>query len=348
MLMLSNYRGIALVSLLLVGTAVAAGGTYLMQAPAKPDPQTADRAEIFRYLVVGDLALDSAEYQVAMVDRVTVEFAGSASLPEGAAEQIPDSYRSQFDANLATLKRVWFRSRGLQYHNLPKAERDAFLDKQINAVLDWSRVDLQLSSDTDTRSPDERRAAYAAEFFTEIEVWIAEAEGEESKLLSATVRDGIIRWLATRSLNEEPLGTRQQLATRIVDELDAGLKLNEVIDSLPDEEQTQLSANSLLLIEAWLHELAIVYEQLPVARREAFLDKHLDRVIGWDLANVISQQSTSDTTSATPLGSLQMSLRLFATIASWIERADETSRPRFQAFMTDIQKEWMARQMGGR
>ena len=255
-----------------------------------------------------------------------------------AADKIPEAYIEQAQLNLATLKRVWFESRGIRYHDTPESGKSEFLDQQINAVLEWSRVDLEL--DSRKAESNDVRADYAADFFAQIESWIAAAEPEKADLLSETVRDGIIRWLSTRSLTSEPLGTRQELATRIVAELDRGLRLEKVMESLPDSERQQLASNSLLLIEAWLHLLAADYEQLPPAERKAFMQARLDQVESWDLASLIRGGGSTTTGS-----NLQASIRMPALINGWIEQADEESRPRFREFMMDLQKEWLGRQM---
>jgi len=233
----------------------------------------------------------------------------------------------------------------VQYHKMPADGRNSFLDQQIEAVLGWSRVDLQLNGNQ-ADSPGEARAQYAAEFFGQVETWIAAADAEQAPLLSATVRDGVIRWLSTRNLEAEPMGTRQALAERIVAEFEEGLRLDDVLSTLSKHEQNHLSANSLLLIEAWLHQLAAEYEQLPTEQRDAFIHSRLDQVARWELAKLVRSTSSESASTGSPFSGLEASLRMFALINRWILRADEESRPRFEAFMMDLQRQWMSRQMG--
>ena len=141
-----NYRAAIIIVLLVLIGAAAAGGTYLMQPPLRPDPETAAREAILEYLVVNDLAAEPYPYQERMVDRVVAELAAKP-LASNTNRKIPKAYFEQVEQNLQTLKQVWFRSRGLRYHTIPAGERNAFLDQQIEAVLAWSRADLQLNGD---------------------------------------------------------------------------------------------------------------------------------------------------------------------------------------------------------
>ena len=314
---------------------------------ARPDPATASREALLRYLVVGEIAAEEEEYQVALVDRLMNDFAENPDLPTGTAEQIPKGYREQLDLNLDTLKRAWFVSRCLRYREMSESAatqdvaKAAYLDEQIGAVLAWSRVDLQLSTAEGLADDDAQRAAYAGEFFGQIEQWIATAEAERATIMNRAVRDAILRWLSTRSLAEEPMGTRQELAKVVVAELDRGLKLEQIMGSLEEAEKSQLAANSLLLIEAWLHEVAIEYEQLPSDQRQAFLRAKLDQVVEWDLAGLIAEGGSGSTSA---MSELQASLRMLAVINQWIARADHDSRGRFEMFMFDLQRQWLLRQ----
>ena len=60
-----SYRGIAIL-LIFVIVGAGAGGSYLFLPATKPDPAAAGRDDVFRYLVIGDLAAENRDYQVAM------------------------------------------------------------------------------------------------------------------------------------------------------------------------------------------------------------------------------------------------------------------------------------------
>jgi hypothetical protein len=346
--LLRKHRGVAVLALLILVASTTAGGLYVMQPPPRPDPVLASRQALLHYLVVGELATDPEAYHVALVDRLMDGLAESPQLPSESGAQVPERYRSQLEQNLQVLKRAWFYSRGQRYQELTPAEQNAFLDRQIQAVLDWSRFDLSLQADSSSLEADTRRAAYASEFFGEIEQWISAAEAGQQPLLKVAVRDAIIRWLSTRNLLQEPLGTRQELAKTIVRELDRGMQLQQVIASLDGEQQTLLAENSLLLIEAWLHELAVEYEQLPGPEGDSYVDGRLRQITRWDLARIITSTGAGASPGSPAMGNMQASLKLFGIINGWINRADEDSRPRFEAFMRHLQQRWMVSQLGGR
>jgi hypothetical protein len=345
MQLLRKYRLFAVFALLIIVCAVTAGGIYVIQPPPRPDPKLATRDQMLRYLVVGNLTTDPVNYQVAVVDRLMADLADSSDLPTNAAAELPASYKEQLRANLNTLEHAWFVSRVDRYHELAAQEQGEFLDDQINAVLAWSRLDVGLQDQAAGISVEQQRAAYAGEFFGQIDNWIAEANAEQTPLMRSAVQQAIIRWLSTRSLEEEPRGTRQELAEAIVRALDRGMKLERVLASLDSEHQTQLSANSLLLIEAWLHELAIEYEQLPVDQQAAYIDRRLDQITQWNLASLMVPSAEGQSGGGSAMSSMQASLKILSVINRWIARADEESRPRFEAFMMDLQKQWLARQM---
>jgi hypothetical protein len=302
--------------------AVAAlAGGYSLSLYGEPDPRTASRDAIVRYLATSDLRLATPAKLDPLIDRLADELRGDARF---SADQKPsDSQRQLLAQNVEVLKRRWFVTRVDSYHGLPHNEQRAYLDEQIDTLLAWAKVDAALET---TGSP-------TTDFFADFERWIAEeSNAKQQERMQLAVGDGIARWLAIHDLNEQPPAVRRKLAMVIAGGLNDGVDLASVKEEQSPVEQTQLRDNGLLLVEAWLLAQAETYGALPADERGDFLDARIDEVARWKVLNLLSGGEASGA-NARPMSWSQFA----AIIDTWIARAEPSQRPQLEALATDVQ-----------
>lgn len=325
----TRYHGLAALAALVViaAGAVTAGSWMLLR---DPDPATASRQTLLRWLVLSDIARQPRARQLALVDRLETEL--QAGFDVSQADQLSDQRRTLLQENITTLKRLWFVERVEQYSALSAAEKSAFMDERVNTVLAWTAMEDALQAGGDG-------GLAAAAFFDEIQAWVdAEEDPARRARMTAAVQDGVVRWLSTHPLDDQPPGVRAELALRIAAQLDAGLRLSSLSSSQPSEEKRRLKQNAELLFQAWLLEQSRLYFDLPESERAAFVDRRIDNVTDWGVLNLLAEEQ-SDNTQA------QGAARLLALTQAWIAAAPEEDQPKLQALTTAVQARMFLRML---
>ena len=316
-----------------IAVALAGGGIaiYAVQATwfSLPDPRTADREGLFRWLVLRDLEQEPLETQHLLVDRLQEELLRGIDGGEDAG-QLSEGYREQLVRNVEHLKRVWFNLRADQYAELPDEKKTPFLERQIEVVACWSQLDLGGAGESN---------AAATGFFDQLEIWIIEADGERKARMIAGVTDGVVCWLARYDLAEQTAELRADLARRIARELDYGLRLDGVGEGMTPAQRTMLIANGELLVEAWLHEQAIAHETLDANEQAAFVDGLIDRFMGWQIGDALVENSGE------VQGQTAVLMRLSTLAETFIDRADDDARPRLRGLISHVKRRLLWRQL---
>jgi hypothetical protein len=210
-----------------------------------------------------------------------------------------------------------------------------FLEEQIDTVARWSSV---LPAPPTAESQGETASEDAAvRFFNQLEGWIAEASGTEKERMLRAVIDGTVCWLATRNLSEHSREVRLALAVRVVRELNAGMRLDEILLDLNSEQRMKLFANGELLLEAWLHDEARTFAGLASAERGAYLDRRLDEIERWGVLEALANPNGEGSAQTAGLA------RFAALTDEWIERAPAEDRPNLVRLVAAAQRQLLWR-----
>lgn len=346
-----RHRGIVAVlgvtALLLAATAGARSWLLYL-----PPPERCDAEELGKWLVLRDLTVESPAVRAALLERLEAtlrdqpDFASTSTEPE-----LSDRYRQRLADNIRLLKHQWFTDRVADYHACPAAERMDFLQRQLEVVLIWSNIDVPvgdaaaatsadgMQTDTDT---DSIRHGYTMEFFGDIERWMAEANETDRAAMLTAVRDGMICWLATRPLTDEPPATRLDLAQRIIADLNSGLRLGDLFAPLTPTQRDQLLANGRLLLEAWFHAEAKFFASLPADQRTSHLDRRIDEFSAWGIGEFFAATDAGVSKKQPSAADL---IAFFAMIDGWIEAAAPATQPNLRRLADRMQQRIVWRQM---
>jgi hypothetical protein len=264
-----------------------------------------------------------------------------AGIETDAASSLSSEYQRRLARNVAILKETWFQSRVDGYFLLPPTERFDYLDQQVETVMIWSTVDVACDAVDTSLTAEQQRHEFSMLFFADVERWIAEAEASCAERMTRAVRDGLTCWLATRDLSEEPMATRQTLAERIVDDLNSGLHLDRLIQDLAPQQKARLSANSHLLLEAWLHRESETFAALPSDQRAAYVDVRIDEFSHWGFL----ESMAGDVEESLPEGSGLTQLLL--EVETWIQRAPPEKQADLRALVHAIQQRFLWQSLQG-
>jgi hypothetical protein len=345
-------RRMGLILLVLVGAAclaVAALAAWYQLFMRLPDPNTANRAGLVQWLVLRDLSTEPQEVQLALVDRLQAELKAGWQATSGEKSLGP-AFRARLHKNAAHLQELWFKSRAAKYAGLAADEQMCFLSEQIETVARWSAVELPLD---DPGSRPAEPGDSATRFFVQIEDWIETAKGDEREQMIRAVQDGVVCWLAMRDLAEQPRVVRRELAKRIVRELNAGLKLDEILLDLSAAQRKRLLANGELLLEAWLCDEARAFAALPEAERPAYIDRQIDDVMRWGVLEALGapEGQPDESTSQPEAGSAHRAARLAGLarlselVPNWLERAEPAERGDLAQLVSHVQARLLQRQL---
>jgi hypothetical protein len=199
---------------LIVGLAVAVVGiasvaigiaAYLNRLP---DPQTADRRGLFRWLVECDLRQEPVETKLVILQRMEGELLKGIDFRE-IASMLNDQQRRKLLENADLLANLWFRRQSDCYFGAAASDRPNLLGEQIgqihrlgimdqlSAIENWPAGSSSKSGTSTEVTPVLPAAALSsmAAQLKRIERWLAEADpGERPRLAEyfAALRDRMI------------------------------------------------------------------------------------------------------------------------------------------------------------
>jgi len=330
--MLRRPDVLALLTLLILA-GIAAAVTVHLSFFHLPDPETADRDGLLRWLVLKDLNAEEEETRLALVDRLEDELHAGLGQEDLSSASLSEAQEERLHKNTGLLKRIWFRSRVRRYSEREPDEKKPYLDRQILTVFKWSEMNGAASED-----PHDSVTG----LFDQIAGWIGEAEGDDRRQMLEAVYAGVARWLATRDLTDQSGHVRHELARRIAAELNTGLKVDGLLARQSESEQNRLRANGELLMEVWFHQCADEYLALDVKEQDGYVDRLIDNVLNWGVVDFLADnRNGKNTTEADQTAGLLHVMRLVET---WIERAEPQRQAHLRQFVQHIQRWALLRQ----
>lgn len=317
--------------LLLFAVAAALGGgaawfLYL------PHPSQADRGQLFAWLVLRDVAAQPPDVRQALVDRFEEEILKGIDLAE-AGVSLTESQQQTVADNVEVLKYDWFVSSVNRYADVQEENKVAYLGDKIKVIEAFTTLS--------PGDPDEAGAG-ADSFFNDIGRWIEEAPAEQSAQMSAAVIDGVTAWLALSDLRDTPYAVRKELAVRILAELEAGMRLDEILLDLNDAQMKKLIANSELLLQVWVYRCADQYGPLAANERNEFIETQLNNIKQW---GVMEALANTDGAPPTPAEQFTVATHLLALMKTWIDEAPAERKADVEAFTAHLGRNMIWRQM---
>ncbi len=94
--------------------------------------------------------------------------------------------------------------------------------------------------------------------------------------------EGLMRWLVTRDLSDEPIAIRQRLLTRLEKELRAGVDLQSVDEQVSEQRRELFWQNVDVLLEDWFRQETVQFAQIsdPV-KQKSYIETKLDEMLAW-------------------------------------------------------------------
>ncbi len=145
-----------------------------------PDPATADREGLLRWMALRDLSQEPPEVRDLLIRRFEEEL--DKGLEFSSRGEVKESYRQQVRRNIRLLVVDWFRKGAQRYEATPPRERTELLEQQIAKLQRWNVVEMVLAASAGGKkqlSDLERLMA----FDNWAQGWIAEAAPQEQPLL---------------------------------------------------------------------------------------------------------------------------------------------------------------------
>ncbi len=154
---------------------------------------------------------------------------------------------------------------------------------------------------------------------------------------------GLLRWLVTRDLSQEPAETQEQILARLEIELRNGLDVAGARDQLTGDQRAQLLENADFLGRLWFFKQVDRYFAQIDAERLRYLDGLIDEIQQSGIATALSQLMADDSATAlgktapdtTAPGSMWTSLR--NRIKHWTALAAPQRKAQAEQFVAAVQ-----------
>lgn len=161
-----------------LGTIALLASVYWLAAVRVPNPATADREGLIRWLVLRDLGSEPAEIRSTLLRRLQDEAKGDLD-PAELGEQLDERYCDRLWTNVLVLIETWYLNQVDTYQATPASGRVACLDRAITEVQQWKDLAaLQPGIDTDTRSSGVAMLELVGK---QVAIWKEQASPERQK-----------------------------------------------------------------------------------------------------------------------------------------------------------------------
>lgn len=114
-------------------------GAYWASRAHLPDPATADRDGLLRWLILRDLRNEPLKTRNILISRFQKELRSGLDMVSLRQEMEP-RYEDRLWANILTLIETWFNQRVNVYSTMSDSERPRYLDKTISEVRKWKNL----------------------------------------------------------------------------------------------------------------------------------------------------------------------------------------------------------------
>lgn len=337
----------AVVLLGLIGTAL---GVVYIKFVNLPHPKEASHNQLMHWVVMRDLKDHNNEIQLALVDRFAAEAKVIFSKSTSNSTQLSKQMSDRLLSNIELLKRAWFVSRIDAYCKIESNEvKEAYLDKQIRLLDDFGNIAFENARVLYPKKTDENLTTISSELFADIDMWLNETPPEKTEVTLQAVREATVFWLTTQDLSIQVPEARQELADRVIAELDSGMDLKTTTSIVSNDRAAKLKQNAILLMEGWFHTLATQYDKLEKKQRNRFVDGKIECVKKWKLLEFLSNDSISEeasTVNETPDKPKPMNMQSMLAgitkfnqmIETWEKNAGDKLGPKIKKLHSAIQR----------
>ena len=168
-----------------------------------PDPASADREDLIRWLVTRDLCNESINTQRTLASRLEEEFSQDIDW-EATAGQLDSAQRERLWRNVLVLLEPWFDDKVDAYYALPPAERPAYVDRLLTTIGVWSNIESLRADSAADGKPKQASSGLLTVLSRKTEQWKQRAEPERRKQMAQFILAVQCRWLARRISGDFP------------------------------------------------------------------------------------------------------------------------------------------------
>jgi hypothetical protein len=158
-----------------------------------PEPASADRSGLLRWLVLRDLEREPPEVCRALARRFEQEFAGGVNL--GATkDRLNPAQQERVWNNVIQLLKAWFADRVDRYAQASAAERTAVVDATIDTISVWKGIGDLRADANPTAGPSEPKGLLPL-FLERLDEWKRDLEPQRQQQMTQFVQALEARWI---------------------------------------------------------------------------------------------------------------------------------------------------------
>lgn len=202
-------RGIAVPIVLAALGVLAVAGYRVVRLP---DPATADRSGLIRWIVARDLSQEDPAIRLTLARRFEREFQGEVNL-DAAKTRLNPQQQERVWNNVVQLLATWLLDKVDGYGQLPKGEQTAYLDATIDTVRQWKSLGSLRTDAADEPSSD-GKLGLLPQLMQRIDEVQQASGGERQQQVRQFVRSLQMRWLQRSLLGTTSTAARGGQAAR--------------------------------------------------------------------------------------------------------------------------------------
>lgn len=188
-----KMRRAVLVLLVLVGAGLAGTAGMAYYRMRLPDPRTADRDGLIRWIALRDLSQEPAETRRLLAQRFEEEFREGGDW--GAAkDRLSPAQRERVWDNVLQLLEAWLELKVDRYAELAQNERLAFIDSTIDTVRAWKGIGALRGEET-ASSETAKKPPLLLILLERMDHWKGKLDPDRRQRISQFVADLQVRWV---------------------------------------------------------------------------------------------------------------------------------------------------------
>jgi hypothetical protein len=142
--------------------------------------QQADPVDLGYWLTERDLAAESRDTKSKLLRRMEEELTSRRDR-RGQFADLDEVRRKRLEQNLSLLFQQWVLEKADHYHSLPEAERNDYLDAELDKVTAW--IAKRLPGDDNSKNPFPVALAGLVAVGPQIQAWIKQADPDQQPRL---------------------------------------------------------------------------------------------------------------------------------------------------------------------
>jgi hypothetical protein len=198
---MKRFHGILTIVISLAMAVLVGAAGLMMFWPRLPDPATADREGLFRWLLTRDMSEQSPEIQLALARRLEQELMSGLDFRQ-SVQDLNEAQRGRLWDNIRVLMKPWFMHEVDDYHRFSNTEQSDLVDRFLDVLAALQGLESLLPGQAVSPDPPASQSDLMRTLMGQVDQWKAEVSAQQREQIDKFLSAVKMRWLM-RSLKRK-------------------------------------------------------------------------------------------------------------------------------------------------